>query len=60
MVPVTWFVRNEVLALSRVNEEGAPLVLTRKGRSVAVVLDLDTYAWLRRAERRLERTAEPE
>jgi PHD/YefM family antitoxin component YafN of YafNO toxin-antitoxin module len=52
---MSWFVRNSARALSKVNAECAPLVLTRRGQSVAIVLDLDTYAWLERAWRLRER-----
>ena len=37
--------------LMRLNTESEPILLTRRGRSVAVLVDLDTYAMMDKAAR---------
>jgi PHD/YefM family antitoxin component YafN of YafNO toxin-antitoxin module len=45
-VSITQFLKSRAGTLLRLNAEGSPIALTRKGRSVAVLVDLDTFAWL--------------
>jgi prevent-host-death family protein len=53
-VTVTDFTRRSADTLLRLNLEGAPIALTRNGRSVAVLLDVDSYARLLRARESAE------
>ena len=41
--PVSDFRANASAMLEQVRESGRPLVLTRRGRGAAVLLDIDTY-----------------
>ena len=50
-LPMTRFQKNTKKALTQLNCEAAPILLTRRGRSVAVLVDLDSYARLETALR---------
>ena len=44
--PVTDFRANSAAMLEQVRESGRPIILTQRGRSTAVVLDIRTYQTL--------------
>ena len=50
-VSIREFIRDSAGTLGRLNAECAPIALTRKGRSVAVLVDVDTFARMARAPR---------
>lgn len=51
MLPLSVFYKHCAELLARLNAEAAPILLTHKGRSVAVLVDLDTYALLEQARK---------